>query len=211
MRPLSIGVVLLAAGASSRMGQPKMLLPWGGTSVVGHLIALWQSLGAAQIAVVCGVHSAPLQKELNCLGFSEQNRIINLTPEAGMFSSIRCAARWPRWNTELSHWAIVLGDQPHLRKDTLHSLLAFATNHPDRICQPSFRGRRRHPVILPKEFFRALATCTATHLKEYLQQASQPVVTCEVDDMGLDIDIDTPEDYERARELFLRQPETRNP
>ena len=49
---LHFGVVILAAGASSRMGKPKLLLPWGGTSVLGHLIGQWKVLRAGQIAAV---------------------------------------------------------------------------------------------------------------------------------------------------------------
>ena len=52
-RSFSVGVVILAAGRSARMGRPKLLLPWGETSVLGHLIKQWQALGARQIAVVC--------------------------------------------------------------------------------------------------------------------------------------------------------------
>ena len=44
-RGIVCGVIILAAGASSRMGRPKMLLPWGATSVLGHLIGQWQTLG----------------------------------------------------------------------------------------------------------------------------------------------------------------------
>ena len=47
-----LGVIILGAGASSRMGRPKLLLPWGDTTVIGHLIRQWRELGAAQIAVV---------------------------------------------------------------------------------------------------------------------------------------------------------------
>jgi len=49
---LDFGVLILAAGASSRMGQPKLLLPWHGTSVLGHLIGQWKDLRAGQIAAV---------------------------------------------------------------------------------------------------------------------------------------------------------------
>jgi len=52
-----LGVVILAAGASSRMGQPKMLLPWGKTSIIGHLIEQWQQGRPEQIAVVTAVGS----------------------------------------------------------------------------------------------------------------------------------------------------------
>ena len=44
------GVIILGAGASSRMGRPKLLLPWRGTTVIGHIIYQWRELGAAQIS-----------------------------------------------------------------------------------------------------------------------------------------------------------------
>ena len=46
------GAVILAAGSSSRMGRPKLLLPWGATSVLGHQIQTWRSLSVGQIATV---------------------------------------------------------------------------------------------------------------------------------------------------------------
>ena len=131
---LELGVVLLAAGASTRMGRPKMLLPWGDTSVLGHLVTQWRDLGAGQIAVVCAAADQALLTELERLNFPPDQRIANPTPELGMFSSIQCAARWPHWKPALTHWAIVLGDQPHLRCETLHALLDFAAAHSEKIC-----------------------------------------------------------------------------
>ncbi len=49
---IPFGVIILGAGASSRMGTPKLLLPWRDTTIIGHLISQWRELGAAQIAVV---------------------------------------------------------------------------------------------------------------------------------------------------------------
>src|SRR2546428_14120211 len=92
----SLAAVLLAAGRSSRMGRPKLLLPWGGTSVLGHLIDQWQVLKAEQIAVVCAADDLLIQAELDRLGFSANDRVLNAAAERGMFSSIRCAAQWPR-------------------------------------------------------------------------------------------------------------------
>src|SRR5438874_1514761 len=45
LTPIAAGVIILAAGRSRRMGRPKMLLPWGNTTVLGHLVAQWQALG----------------------------------------------------------------------------------------------------------------------------------------------------------------------
>jgi molybdenum cofactor cytidylyltransferase len=197
----AIGVVILGAGASSRMGRPKLLLPWGGGAVVGHLIRQWQCLGARQVAIVCRPHDALLAKELNRLGFPARNRIVNPEPERGMFSSIICAVNWDGWLPALTTWAIVLGDQPHLRLKSLRVLIAFQREHPENICQPSYCGHGRHPVLLPRQAWIELGKTTATDLKEFLLGANLAVLKCPIDDAGLALDLDTQADYKQALSL----------
>ena len=201
-RAFAIGVIILAAGRSTRMGKPKLLLPWGKTSVLGRLIAQWQVLRAKQIAVVCAPGDLAIQAEMDRLGFPALNRIFNPNPQRGMFSSIQCAAQWPAWQAALTHWAIVLGDQPHLRRQTLRRVLDFSAAQPGRVCQPALRGHGRHPVLLPKSVFRQLAASTAATLKAFLTARRRQVALCELDDPGLELDIDRPEDYEKARKLM---------
>lgn len=197
--PFLLGVVILGAGRSSRMGRSKLLLPWGGTSVLGHLVGQWQALGATQIAVVCAAGDAAINAELDCLSFPAAQRIINPGPERGMFSSIQCAAGWQGWNPALTHWAIVLGDQPHLQFKTLQTIIDFSATNPDRVCQPHNGGHRYHPVVLPLEVFKRLANSTATNLKDFLVTCE--TAYCEVTDAGLELDIDRPEDYQKALRL----------
>jgi molybdenum cofactor cytidylyltransferase len=189
------GVVVLGAGRSRRMGQSKLLLPWGGTSVIGHLLAVWRAVGVNQIAVVSAADGAEVTGELDRLGFDAAGRILNPKPDQGMFSSIQCAARWSGWKPDLTHWIIALGDQPHLRQETFSKLCAFAGAHADRICQPAHNGRTGHPVVLPGKDFHELATTGARDLREFLRPRT--VALCEVDDPGLTWDMDTPEDYRR--------------
>jgi molybdenum cofactor cytidylyltransferase len=193
-----VGVIILGAGASSRMGRPKLLLPWGNTSVIGHLIGQWQSLGASQIAVVCRPDDSRLDAELDRLAFPSQNRIENPQPERGMFSSVLCAANWTRWKKEISKWAVVLGDQPHLRMETLRLLLECSTQNPDAICQPEFGGHAGHPVLLPRRAFAGLKTTRTQTLEDFLKQTSCPLVKRSIGDPGLALDLDTPEDYKQA-------------
>ena len=200
-RPFLPAAVILAAGASSRMGRPKMLLPWGHTTIIGHLLQQWQQLGAQSVAVVCAGASVGLANELDRLGLPLTGRIFNPAPERGMFSSIQCAARWQGWKPELTHWILVLGDQPHLRFKTLRTLLDFAAAHPDHVCQPSRQGRPRHPVSLPRSEFQSLAETSAPDLRSYLQNSAAVVARCELDDPGLEIDIDRPADYEKAVQI----------
>jgi molybdenum cofactor cytidylyltransferase len=181
------------------MGRPKLLLPWGSTTVLGHLLGQWRQLGVKQLAVVGALGDQGLQDELARLGFAEANRIDNPAPEQGMFSSIQCAARWPGWTAGLQRWAVVLGDQPHLRLETLRTALEFSEAHPTQACQPARGGRPRHPVLLPRRDFLRLGYTTATNLKDFLRTCD--VVLCELDDPGLDLDLDRPEDYRRALAL----------
>lgn len=202
---LSLGVVILAAGASSRMGRPKLLLPWGPTSVIGHLLEQWRALAdAKQIAVVCAEAARELLGELDRLDFPQAQRIFNPQPERGMFSSIQCAANWDGWQPELTHWAISLGDQPLVRTKTLGNILECTAAGPDSICQPSRNGRGRHPVILPAAAFARLKNCPDDNLKQFLAAADLCVGRCEMDDPGLDLDLDEPSDYQRARKLALK-------
>jgi molybdenum cofactor cytidylyltransferase len=180
------------------MGRPKLLLPWGDSTVVGQLISQWRELGAAQIAVVLRPDDAALAAELDRLNFSRQDRIANPEPERGMFSSIVCAANWQGWRRDLSHWAIALGDQPHLRTATLRQLWDCSLLHTDAICQPAFAGRSAHPVILPRPVFDRLKNSRSDTFKEFLKLNGSRSVQPEMNDPGLRLDLDTPEDYLQA-------------
>ena len=190
--------MILGAGASSRMGRPKLLLPWGKTSIVGHLLDQWRRLGAAHLVVVCRPGDRELHAELDRLNFLPQDRIENPRPERGMFSSIRCAANWNGWQEGLAAWAIVLGDQPHLRPDTLRSLLAFHREHAEAICQPVYDGHARHPVLLPRRALEELKDSPEKTLKDFLKRTACPLVKRSIEDFGLALDLDRPEDYEKA-------------
>lgn len=200
---LALGVIILGAGDSVRMGRPKLLLPWGGTSIIGHLISQWQELNAEQIAVVQRPGDQPLNAELDRLNFPPGDRIENPDSKRGMFSSIQCAANWDDWKDDLNVWAIVLGDQPHLKTDTLRSLLAFRHEHPAAICRPVHGGRARHPVLLPRPAFAELRHSCAGTLKDFLQQTSCPLLEQPAADAGLVLDLDYPKDYAQAVEFQM--------
>lgn len=227
--PGEFAVVLLAAGASSRMGRPKLLLPWGATTVIGHLLEGWRALGSSQIAVILagggsGDGSAvdgagpgaagrgPMTPPGFTFGLGWEldrrespgfriERLINPDPARGMFSSIQVAARWQGWKPSLTHFLISLGDQPHVRESTWRRLLEAGAGHPDRICQPARSGRPRHPVLMPARHFQALATATEANLKDFLAPRDHLRHCFECDDPGLDLDLDYPADYEKALQL----------
>ncbi|HZM10414.1 MAG TPA: NTP transferase domain-containing protein, partial [Candidatus Limnocylindrales bacterium] len=114
-------------------------------------------------------------------------------------------AQWLGWQAALTHWTIVLGDQPHLRPQTLGQVLDFSASHPTKVCQPARRGHGRHPVLLPRTVFRRLTRTKAATLKEFLVGRSQEAALCEVDDPGMEVDIDRPEDYAKAVDLAAKR------
>ena len=176
--------------------------------MISHLLQEWELAGAADIAVVCARGADEIQREMDGLQFPKARRIINPTPEHGMFSSIQCAARFANWKPALTHWVVTLGDQPHLRRETLSALLDFSAAHPEQICQPMRMGHRRHPVLLPRPIFLSLAASSASDLKAFLAGHANVFGGFESSDAGLDLDMDTPDDYERARQIAF--PETRS-
>ncbi|HEY5042208.1 MAG TPA: nucleotidyltransferase family protein [Verrucomicrobiae bacterium] len=192
-----LGVVILGAGASARMGRPKLLLPWRGTTVIGQLLSQWRALGAGQIAGVLRANDDALAAELDRLHHPKSDRIENPQPERGMFSSIVCAVNWNGWREGISNWAVVLGDQPHLRMETLRQLVEFSAQNVDAICQPAFGGRAGHPVILPQRTFMELKSSGAATMKDFLNRSAAPRVQLVINDPGLTLDLDTPEDYQR--------------
>jgi molybdenum cofactor cytidylyltransferase len=204
---IHLGVVILAAGRSSRMGQPKLLLPWTeGRTVIAHLVHLWSELGADPIAVVIGPQSQAVVAELDRLQNVRVQLVLNDRPEDGMFSSIQAACGKLAEQTSDSHWAIALGDQPHLTHSTLSALISAVSRDPAKIWQPAHHGRPRHPVVLPANVFKELSNAGAATFKDFLAGRRDLVALLETDDDLLDYDLDTPSDYE----MLLRRvsPET---
>lgn len=191
---LYLAAVILGAGRSRRMGKPKLLLPWHGSTILAHEIEMWRQLGA-DVHVVCGPRPDPVEDELDRLHIPEEARIVNPNPTEPMFSSIRCAAR-AEWHDGITHFAIILGDQPHLKKSTFQKLLHIAEEEFDSICQPRHDGHFGHPVILPRKYFDELADTKLDVLSDFLDD--HDVEPCDVDDPGLELDIDVAADYEKA-------------
>jgi len=193
------GVVILAAGASTRMGSCKLLLPWGDKTILTHLLNQWRSAGVAQSAPVIDPSNQVLREALTDAGFSASDWIENPSPQLGMFSSVQEASRWTGWLSTLTHWIICLGDQPHIQISTLRLLLDAARKNPTHICQPSFRGHTAHPTILPASNFRELAQNDIPDLRTYIRTREGLRLRLAVEDPGVSADLNTPEDYARWR------------
>ncbi|MBL9106616.1 MAG: nucleotidyltransferase family protein [Myxococcales bacterium] len=141
-----IAAVVLAAGASTRMGRPKQLLLHRGRSFVRCAVDL--AAGCQPIVVVDGA------VDLSALDLGPVVRVHNPTWPEGQLSSLRRAlAALPAAVTGL---LVLTVDRPHIEPATVTALLAAFNNYPDDIWQPAHAGRRGHPIVYPAALLPAL-------------------------------------------------------
>lgn len=179
--------IVPAAGASRRMGRPKLLLPFRGGTVVGSLVRALREGGIAEIVLV----TAPDDEALRAWAAQAAVRtVVNPDPGRGMLSSIREGIAWaPRYQQVV----VCPADLPALRASTVAAVLAAAGQH--LLTVASYRGRRGHPLVLAPALLPEIGTLDAgVGLRELLDR--HPVHEVEVDDPGAVHDVDTPEEYQ---------------
>lgn len=203
----SFAAVILAAGRSRRMKHPKLLLPWGDTTILGHHVRVWKSLGARQIGIIIAGSDKGLEQELSKPEYQDIDVIINPFPESEVFHSLLYASGWTGWKPDLTHWVAVMGDQPHIPTSILVELLEFTRRHENKICRPRHQGYPRHPIVFPGWAWPQLRLMpNYRSLTEFLVE-HQPA--CEYFDCGepaLSQDIDFPADYLRMSSLMPQPP-----
>ena len=190
-KPEHIGAIVLAAGGSERMGQPKQLLPLAGRPVVHHVTSALVALGLAQVIVVTGAHAEAVGAALADLPLKI---VVNESWPEGMSSSIRTGLRALHPDTQAV--LLVLADQPALTTDLLQSLLARYRASGAPIVAPVYRGQRGNPVLFDRALFPELLAVRGDRggralIEKYHEQVELVVV----DDPAVIADVDSPEDY----------------
>jgi molybdenum cofactor cytidylyltransferase len=185
--------LLLAAGSGSRFGGQKLLARIGETAIIGHSA---DALSACDrvIAVVRPGDSA-LEATLASLGIEV---VINPLAQRGMAASLACGVGASGTS---AGWCILPADMPYVKRDTAR-LVVDALRAGAEIVAPFHQGRRGHPVGFCKACKdRLLALQGDYGAREILARASDLITPLEVDDPGILIDIDTPQDLMAMRKL----------
>jgi molybdenum cofactor cytidylyltransferase len=188
--------IVLAAGASSRMGVPKPLLTLGDRTFLARILEAFRDGGVASAVVVVRPGLAGLTGEVDRVGFG---RVVeNPQPDAGQLSSLLVgldAVDTP----EVTGVLVTLVDVPLVSAVTVRAVLGQAGNSRAPILRAVHRGRHGHPVLFQRAIFDALRQADP-NLGAKAVLRSHPVEDVEVGDAGIAEDIDTPEDYARLRE-----------
>jgi molybdenum cofactor cytidylyltransferase len=189
-----IGAIVLAAGQSRRMGTQKLLLPFAGQTVIGHVI---DQLSAAAIVNIFVVVSSDGPAIAQALSGRPVKLVENLEPDSEMLSSVRCGLRALPSDCEAA--LIAVGDQPAITTLLIRKVFDAYQSSGRGIVVPVAGGKRGHPTILAARYFvEILQGFDGVGLRGLLLAHSGDVQEVETDDPALLADIDVPEDYLRA-------------
>ena len=212
-KPFRFGVVLLAAGASVRMGAPKQLIEVGGKALMVRAVEAALASAAWPVVVVLGANAEKIRPVLARLPV-----LIAENPAwtEGMASSLRTGLQTLKsFSRAIDGVLLAVADQPAFSAEVIARLVAFrhgstqAVRHGSRqavqigtppttwsIVAAHYAGRLGVPALFGREHFAALAALTGEEgARHYL--AAQAAETAAVDLPELAVDLDTPEDLAR--------------
>ena len=194
-----ITAIVLAAGRSTRMGKPKMLLPWEDTTIIEHVISVFSKAGIKDILVVTGgVHEQVEAIVRECQNIYPVRSVYNEKHMDGdMLSSIQCGLR--NLSEEKNEAAIIgLGDQPQVQERSVQLLHEAYLQTKSPLVVPSFQMRRGHPWVVARQLWKELIEMNATQTpRDFLNAHSNNIQYVEMDTPSILADLDTPKDYRK--------------
>ncbi|MEJ5237983.1 MAG: nucleotidyltransferase family protein [Limisphaera sp.] len=186
--------ILLAAGRARRMGQPKLLLPWGHSTVLATVADAFLGAGLDPVLVVVGPGSEALRAALT----GRPVRFVeNPDPEGEMLRSVRCGlSAAPK---DADAFAVSPADLPGLTAELIRGLLTGHERLGGKITVPVWQGRRGHPLIFAAELrAEVLSRFDGVGLRGLLEAHAAEVREWPAPDASPLLDLDTPEDYARG-------------
>ena len=201
-----LAAVILSAGYSSRMAAFKPLLPLGHSTVIEIVISTFLQAGISDITVVLG-HRADDLKPL--LDRSHVRWIVNERYDEGMYSSVvsgvsgLCAAR-----ADVKGVFLLPVDMPLISSFTIKKITMAYSRSGSHIFYPTYLKQRGHPPLIPSDLFpEILAWNGPGGLQSLLERHEARACEIEVQDQGILMDIDTPEDYSEICRVYGKREE----
>jgi molybdenum cofactor cytidylyltransferase len=180
--------LVLAAGGSRRLGQPKQLLPYGGTTLLDHALETARACAFDQLLCVLGGGAEAIRETVDLRGFDVvENR------EFGSGCSSSIAAALGAIDPRSEVLVLLLGDQPGVTPATVAALLAGRGEAPLAACL--YDNGRGHPLAFGRSIFPELATLHGDKgVWKLLDRRADEVVDVAVG-ARVPLDVDTWEDY----------------
>ncbi|HEY1686969.1 MAG TPA: nucleotidyltransferase family protein [Tepidisphaeraceae bacterium] len=190
----SIAAVILAAGRSGRMGRCKALLDIGGQSALERICGNLRAAGIERQIIVTGHHHREIHAAM------PQGEYVYNTDYAdgGMISSVKVGVA--AINDKCHSMMIALVDHPFVDVRTIAQIIQASIFHPNKIVRPRYDGKMGHPVLIPGAYADSIHSMPGNAtLKTWMMEREQNIHIVDVDDAGIRIDLDTQEDYEKAK------------
>jgi molybdenum cofactor cytidylyltransferase len=191
-----ISAIILAAGQSKRMGQPKMLLPWGKSTVIEHVIGTFLNAGIKDVIVVTGGTREQVEGTISQYPV---RKIHNTNYAAGeMLSSIQRALQ--RMPEQAQAVLIGLGDQPQVQEKTVRLICEAYRGSQSRLIVPSFQMKRGHPWLVARPLWSEILDLKPPESpRDFLARHANEIHYVNVDTPSILADLDTPEEYQKSR------------
>lgn len=186
----AVAAILLAAGKSSRMGSCKQLLPVGGSPAVVRCLDALITGGVGEIAVVVADGGSPVSAAVH--GYAA-GIVVNPEQEGDMASSVRAGRDGVA--EDASGVIVALCDYPLVSAPAISALIAAHHETPAAIIIPCHGERRGHPLLFPRAVLDELTE--GKILRDLVRRDPARIRCLDVDDPGVLLDMDTPEDYRR--------------
>jgi|GEM_PF-76375 xanthine dehydrogenase accessory factor len=188
-----ITAIILAAGASTRMGQPKLLLPFGDSTIIQTVIQNTVKSLVSNVVVVLGSHREEIMEKI-----SGENISIADNPDfaSGMLSSVQAGLR--KLPAGTGAVMILLADQPMITQATIEKM-ADVYRHSDKgIVIAAHKGKRGHPIIFNRRYVEEiLQPGHENSMHDFINKHHGEILEVETDTSEILRDIDTIADYEK--------------
>lgn len=200
-----IAGIVLAAGASTRMGRPKAALPLGapGDTVVRRVVSALLDAGLSRVAVVSGAHPDAVREALDAID-PRVCLVHNASWPAGQLSSLLCGLDAVD-DPELDAVAMNLVDVPLVSAATIRLLIERWRETGAPVVRPARGDTHGHPVLFDRRLFAELRAADVSRgAKPVVHAHAGALLNVPVEDEGAFLDLDTPADYERALQMAAR-------
>lgn len=206
-----IAAIVPAAGRSERMGQPKLILPIEGQSVIARVVLALRQGGVDPVLVVAPPRDTPganiLIKESGRAGATV---VIAATRPADMRASFELGLSQLAGAASPSAVLLAPGDSPGMTPDLVAQLVRHAKTTPQSILIPTYQGKRGHPIVLPWSLaLESRDLPGGAGLNALVALHTNETVEIKVGEPGTLDDLDTPEDYQRWTTPRLEHPARR--
>ena len=196
-----ISAIILAAGQSKRIGQPKMLLPWGRVTVIERVVSVFASAGIEDILVITGGDNERVfEIVLRCSKYYPVRSTHNQEYQnREMLSSIQCGLRYLSGES-IEAAMIGLGDQPQVHAENVRTVYNAFLRTKNELVVPSFRMRRGHPWLVARSLWdEILEMGPEQTARDFLNRHAKKIHYVDVESPSILADLDTLEDYYKSR------------